>query len=209
MNMWDRVFEVCRQEIERCLHECDVRVQDSSPGNVPEAADKVFVVAIDGMCGSGKSTVAARLQEYFNCSLFHMDDFFLQPHQRTPERLAQPGGNVDYERFGEEVLGHLGDPAGLEYRRFDCSTFTLAPAKHVPYNRLVIIEGAYSCHPYFGDVQDVKIFLESSREGQLQRILRRSGAEKLEQFKDVWIPMEERYFEALGIREKCFCVSVD
>jgi hypothetical protein len=31
--------------------------------------------------------------------LFHTDDFFLQPHQRTRERLESVGGNIDYERF--------------------------------------------------------------------------------------------------------------
>lgn len=205
MNMWDKVFEACRQEIERRLACCDMQ----TPEDAMQAADKVFLIAIDGMCGSGKSTVAGMLQEHYGCSLFHMDDFFLQPHQRTPERLGQPGGNVDYERFREEVLEHLTDQEGLQFRRFDCGKFSMEPAVHVPYNRMVIIEGAYSCHPHLGDVQDVRIFLESSRSGQLERILGRSGPEKLVRFKEVWIPMEERYFETFGIQEKCFCVRVD
>ena len=53
------------------------------------------VVAIDGRCGSGKTTLAAALQKEFSCAVFHMDDFFLRPEQRTEERLAQPGGNAD------------------------------------------------------------------------------------------------------------------
>jgi len=61
-------------------------------------------VAIDGPCASGKSTLGKTLQEIYGCPLIHMDDFFLRPEQRTPERLAQPGGNVDYERFAKEVL---------------------------------------------------------------------------------------------------------
>ena len=62
--------------------------------------DKDFVVvAIDGKCTSGKTTLAARLAEIYDCNVFHMDDFFLRPEQRTPERFAQIGGNVDYERF--------------------------------------------------------------------------------------------------------------
>ena len=68
-----------------------------------------FLIAIDGMCGSGKTTLANYLAKELNASLFHMDDFFLQPHQRTPERLADPGGNVDYERFKAEVLNHVAD----------------------------------------------------------------------------------------------------
>ena len=53
-------------------------------------------VAIDGNCASGKSTLGRALAEAYEGSLFHMDDFFLRPEQRTPARFAEPGGNVDY-----------------------------------------------------------------------------------------------------------------
>lgn len=61
-------------------------------------------VAIDGPCASGKSTLGQLLAGVYGCPLIRMDDFFLRPEQRSPERLAQPGGNVDYERFSREVL---------------------------------------------------------------------------------------------------------
>ena len=41
------------------------------------------VVAIEGGSASGKRTLAQRLAEQIDCNVFHMDDFFLQPHQRT------------------------------------------------------------------------------------------------------------------------------
>ena len=59
------------------------------------------IVAIDGKCTSGKTTLAGRLAEIYDCNVFHMDDFFLRPEQRTAERFAEVGGNVDYERFQE------------------------------------------------------------------------------------------------------------
>ena len=62
------------------------------------------VVGIDGSCTSGKSTLAGWLAEQYDCNVFHMDDYFLRPEQRTAERFAEPGGNVDRERFAEEVL---------------------------------------------------------------------------------------------------------
>lgn len=66
------------------------------------------VAAIDGNAAAGKSTLAARIAAFFapRCSVnvFHMDDFFLPGALRTPERLAEPGGNVHYERFQDEVL---------------------------------------------------------------------------------------------------------
>ena len=38
-----------------------------------------ILVAIDGRCGSGKTTLAAALQEMLQCPVVHMDDFFLRP----------------------------------------------------------------------------------------------------------------------------------
>ena len=52
------------------------------------AQNGTAIVAIDGKCTSGKTTLAAGLAEIFDCNVLHMDDFFLRPEQRTPERFA-------------------------------------------------------------------------------------------------------------------------
>ena len=59
------------------------------------SAGRPLTLAIDGCCAAGKTTLARRLQEKYGCPVFHADDYFLQPYQRTPERLAQPGGNME------------------------------------------------------------------------------------------------------------------
>ena len=165
-------------------------------------------IAIDGVCGGGKSTLGQAIAKKYDCNLFHMDDFFLRSEQRTPERYAQPGGNVDYERFQEEVLEHLHDKAGLTYQPFDCSCMELGEMRLVPYRRLNIIEGAYSCHPYFGDIYQVRFFVDLPAEEQKARILARNGEEKYERFVNEWIPMENQYFDDYGIREKCIRISM-
>lgn len=165
-------------------------------------AKRPFVIAIDGMAGSGKSVLGQILQKIYHCSLFHMDDFFLQPHQRTSERFAEPGGNVDYERFKEEVLEQLDNPEGFRYRKYDCSTQSLLPEEYAAYNELVVIEGAYSLHPYFNGRADLAFFLEISDELQKERICKRNGEWMLKRFVEEWIPMEHNYFEAFGIKEK-------
>jgi hypothetical protein len=58
-----------------------------------------------------------------------MDDFFLPFEQKTPERLAQPGGNADHERFAREVLGHLNRGEAFAYRRYDCGAGILSPIR--------------------------------------------------------------------------------
>lgn len=163
-------------------------------------------VAIDGMCGSGKTTLGEAIAEKYGCNLMHMDDFFLRPEQRTSGRYEEPGGNVDYERFRAEVLEHLADEEGFTYRRFDCHTMKLDDPHQLSRQRLNIIEGAYSCHPYFGDIYSLCFFVEVSVEEQRKRILVRNGEAMYQRFEREWIPMENRYFEFYGIREKCVVV---
>lgn len=160
------------------------------------------IVAIDGSCAAGKTTLAGILAEQYACNVFHMDDFFLRPEQRTPARFAETGGNVDYERFKEEVLIPLKAGRVFSYRPFDCGTFTLSEPVRVAPEKLNIVEGSYSLHPYFGDAFDLKIFLTVTPELRRQRILERP-AFLHQRFFDEWIPMEERYFSGFGIREKC------
>lgn len=162
-----------------------------------------YVVAIDGMSGSGKTTLAKEIQKYYpEANVFQMDDYFLQPHQRTDKRLEEVGGNVDYERFQCEVTNCLEDREGLKYRVYDCKKQTIGTEIFVPWSPLVIVEGAYSQHPFFGDVYDLRIFCEVSKMEQVARIRERNGEEMLKRFLDEWIPKENAYFEKYRIREK-------
>ena len=164
--------------------------------------EKNFVmVAIDGKCTSGKTTLASKLAEIYDCNVFHMDDFFLRPEQRTSERFAEIGGNVDYERFQEEVLFPLRSGKAFSYRPFDCSTFTLAAPVTVTQKKLNIIEGTYSHHPHFGNPYDLKILLTVDEETQHKRILERPVFLHRRFFEE-WIPMENRYFEVFRISDQ-------
>jgi uridine kinase len=156
-----------------------------------------ILIAIDGKCTSGKTTLAAKLAEIYDCNVFHMDDFFLRPEHRTPERFAEIGGNVDYERFQEEVLLPLKTGQPFSYRPFDCKSFTLADPINVTPKKLNIIEGTYSQHPYFGEAYDLKILLYVDEETQRQRILKRP-AHLHKQFFEEWIPMENRYLDTIN-----------
>lgn len=161
-----------------------------------------FVIAIDGYCASGKSTLAELLGQRLGAGVIHMDDFFLPKELRTQDRLSQPGGNVHYERFLEEVIPRLDMQQNFAYQRFDCSTMALGEYRQVKSKGIYVVEGAYSCHPVLKDYMDYKIFTHVERDVQLARILQRSGPVALENFKKRWIPMEEAYFNAYEIRNK-------
>ena len=158
------------------------------------------VVAIDGSCTAGKSTLAAKLESIYDCNVFHMDDFFLRPEQRTEERFTEPGGNVDYERFREEILLPLQTGVTFAYRPYDCSTGSLKTPVSVQPKKINIIEGTYSHHPHFGGVYDLKIFLNVSDKVRRQRIAQRP-AFLHKRFFEQWIPMEQQYFTHFSVAD--------
>lgn len=162
-----------------------------------------LVIAIDGRCGGGKSSLGAMLAEGFDCSLFHMDDFFLPPRMKTKERLAEPGGNVHYERFEEEILKPLKNNEPAVYRKYLCNKGELSEPIKVEPKNLTIVEGSYSLHPTLRDYYDYKIFITIDSKVQHDRILKRNGEEKLQDFINKWIPLEEHYFTELDIENKC------
>ena len=167
-----------------------------------KVSGKPILIALDGKCASGKTTLGYYLKKEFDANLFHLDDFFLQMHQRTTERLAEVGGNVDYERFYEEVVKPVLAEEGVKYRRFDCGSMQMTEAVEVAPKRINIIEGSYSQHPYFGDIYDLKVFTDIDEESQIENIRKRNGEEKVQIFRERWIPKEEAYFETFKIKEK-------
>ena len=162
---------------------------------------KQIVIAIDGNCTAGKTTLASVLEREYDCNVFHMDDFFLRPEQRTPERYAQPGGNVDYERFQEEVLLPLKTGKAFSYRPFSCKTFTLSAPVEVTPRQLNIVEGTYCLHPYFGKAYDWTLFLSVDADLQRERVYQRPQHVQTRFFTD-WIPMEKLYFDFYQISEQ-------
>jgi len=170
---------------------------------IDKEAGERFVVAIEGGSASGKTTLSQMLESVYDCTVFHMDDFFLRPEQRTPERFSEPGGNVDRERFLEEVLNPLSRGEAVRYRRFDCSTFTLGEPMEVEPKPLVIVEGAYCMHPELADHYDLSVFLDVSPDLQRERIAKRNGPEMAKRFHGEWIPMEQLYFKELNVKKRC------
>lgn len=166
------------------------------------SSQKEFVLlAIDGPCASGKSTLAAQIAAEFDCNVIPADHFFLRPEQKTPERLSEIGGNFDRERFFEEVLLPLSQNRPFSYRPYDCREGKLGKEIFVPKKKLSVIEGSYSQHPFFGDLYQLRLFLEISPEEQRKR-LRLRDPKKLPRFLEEWIPKENAYFDAFSISEK-------
>ncbi len=163
--------------------------------------ERLHVLAIDGRAASGKTTMAEQLAYILEAPVIHMDHFFLPPELRTQERLDEPGGNIHYERFKEEVLPYLRSAASFSYRRFDCSQMKYGEPVTVPEKPWRIVEGSYSLHPAFGPYADVTVFSHVDQDEQARRILARDGAAFAQVFRERWIPLEEKYFSAYPVEQ--------
>ena len=158
-----------------------------------------LIISLDGRCASGKTTLAGLLESRLpDCVVVHLDDFFLQPDQRTPERYARPGKNVDDQRAAAEVLEPAWRGQSIVYRPFSCRTMSLQDPIDLGCPRILILEGAYSCNQDLAKYADLKIFATISPVLQQERILKRNGPQKLKDFQDKWIPLEEKYFATLN-----------
>ena len=168
-----------------------------------QGAPAPLLIALDGRCAAGKTTLANRLAEQYGWGVIHLDDFFLQPAQRTSQRLAEPGGNLDRERLISEVLLPLTRHRPGVYRVFDCRTMGFAAVpRPLPAAPVVLLEGSYACHPDLRPLCGLHVFLTVDPGEQLRRLTARNPA-RLQDFRTRWIPMEEQYFRYFHIPETC------
>ena len=165
------------------------------------------VVAIDGRCGSGKTTLAQLMEQVFACNVFHMDDFYLPKNRRAENWMSVPGGNMDLERFHAEVLLPAFAGETVFYRPFDCGSGTLGAGRDISSKPLVVIEGSYSHHPALKADYDLKIFLTCEKGEQRRRLMAREG-DDFPAFEALWMPLEEQYIRLCRIDE-CGAVIYD
>lgn len=152
----------------------------------------LFIIAIDGDCASGKTTLANLIAKHYSANIIHMDDFF-------PTNTNEKDDNIDYTRFKKEVIDSLGND--ISYRVYDCKQKKFTKIITLKNYNFLIIEGSYSMHPYFNKYYDLSIFLTISEKEQEKRIKTRN----LTNFNDFflkWIPKEKKYFAKYLIKEK-------
>lgn len=158
-----------------------------------------LLVAIDGRCGSGKSSLSRLISSAYGAVVLHMDDFFQTEEQKVRERA--PIANIDGARL-LAALHPLSKGEPFEFRPYDCLTGEFLPPRFIRPGRMAVVEGSYCLHPSIRLDYDMKIFLTIDYETQLARIKVRNP-DLYDRFVAEWIPNEEKYFKAFGIQEEC------
>lgn len=154
------------------------------------SSGEYFVLAIDGRCGAGKTTLAKEIAQNYGAYVVHLDDFFL-PKGR--EKIGH--GNLEKERLKQEVLLPLSKREEVRYRIFSCSQQCYTEWVTIPAGVSVVVEGSYALLNEFRFAYTHSVFLTLSKEEQEKRIRCRNGDDKWGLFCSRWIPDEESYIE--------------
>ena len=162
---------------------------------------KPLVLALDGRCGSGKTTLANTLARQFPASItLHTDEFYLPPDQRIRGWEKTPCANMDLARLRDEVLAPARAGKPVLYRAYSCREGAYLPPIPCQPARLVLVEGSYSHHPLLAGYETLRVFVTCSKEEQTRRLQAREG-ERYANFAARWIPLEEGYFAQYRIEE--------
>lgn len=165
------------------------------------ARQSAVLVALDGRCGSGKTTLAEQLAERFPQSItVHTDDFYLPPSRRVTGWEKIPCANMDIQRLRNEIVAPARAGQAFSYRAYSCREGAYLPPRPLGPAPLVIVEGSYSHHPSLAPHYDIRIFVTCSPDEQARRLRRREG-ERYSNFVERWIPLEEGYFANYSIEE--------
>ena len=159
-----------------------------------------IVVAIDGKCGSGKTTLSDKLNANHNYNVVHMDDFYLPFQKRDKNWMNEIGGHMDFDRVIDTVLKPYKEHIETNYISYDCHSDKYLQKIDVDLDKILLLEGSYSCHTRLKNYIDVKIFVDIDDKLQYERLMKRN--EKLvDKFVSMWIPFENRYFEEMNIKQ--------
>ena len=166
------------------------------------------LITLDGPCASGKTTLAGRLAKALNAAVLHTDHFVVPHERKTAERLRVPGGNCDWERLTAEVLIPWKEGRTGTFRRYDWNV-GLMPPELLPEERVMILEGSYCNLPAIRELADLRLFMDTPPEVRRQRLEARESPASLIRFDELWIPLENAYFEAYGLPDEgCYRVKM-
>lgn len=146
---------------------------------------KLKIIAIDGMCAGGKTTLATHLSQHYQATVIHADDFFDNADAKI---------GINSERLKTEILERAVMGKSLTYHKYDCTKKIMVPERIETVKEWLIIEGAFSGNARLFSAYDAVLFVDIDQEEQLRRLSQRSKS-LLSRFQNEWIPRENRYFQ--------------
>ncbi len=156
------------------------------------------LVAIDGLGGAGKSTLARLLEEQLSTlgwvvTVVKHDDFYLPSNQRENQQARTIGRDFDWERLRDQVLTPIREGRAAHYQRYDWETDALAEWHTITTSDVVLVEGVYTMRCELTNLYDLKIWVECPRAIRLVRGIARDGEKARTIWEQDWMPQEDDY----------------
>jgi uridine kinase len=168
--------------------------------------DPPILVAVSGYGGSGKTTLAKRLEGHYpNATLVQLDNFLT--NHGEGEGI---NGGYDWQRF-VDVVGDAKQGKALHYQWYDWHTDALAGFIDEPARPLVIIEGVRLLQPSVTDHVDLGVWIDCPLDEAMQRGIERDRRNKdwdealidehIRKWHEVWAPKDRAFEESFAPRK--------
>lgn len=154
--------------------------------------DQLNILALDGKCCSGKTTIATLLEKENDVTIIHVDDFF--------DKSSSEFG-INSQRLIKEVFNTIALHKPLTYNKWDCTNKRYQSILINNVKPLVIVEGVYSSNLELIDRYQGIIYLNVDDHNQMHRLQFRSK-NLISRFISEWIPRENNYFKKYNIIQK-------
>jgi pantothenate kinase-related protein Tda10 len=93
-----------------------------------------LLVAIDGRCGSGKSSLSQLIASVYGAVVLHMDDFFQTERQKSAGERTPARQHRRRKASGGACADLQGEP--FEFRPYDCLTGEFLPPRFIRPGRI-------------------------------------------------------------------------
>jgi uridine kinase len=162
------------------------------------SARKPILIGIDGLAGAGKTTLCLKLRQQLSkmgltVAIFRFDDWW----QGSPESDASRfqggkhtvGDDYRWKEFRQTILEPLRE-----------GKTSLALANQEIANpsavAVVIVEGVTRIRRELRSLYDFRLFVMDSREGSIERAIKRDGGKARNWYQNYWKHEEDLYLES-------------
>lgn len=170
--------------------------------NTKSKAQSTITVAVDGPAGSGKTTLARRIESSFpseKIEVIHMDDLYNGWEDALTAQLTRTLVN--------QILTPVSEGKSFGYRKYDWLSRQFGEIQSIKVPELLILEGVGSGQKAARKFLDHLIWIDIEMEVGLQRVLARDG-DYLETEMRVWQLRENEYFREDNTKD-CATIRVD